>query len=317
MLSLLEHMMIQSKEAPKLPWDDRMLKRSIADSGSAPPIAEATIFEENRNIALIPHFSENAPPVNLIPHRHEFFEMSYVVDGSTEILLDHFRIKVKKGDFTIMNTNSMHTIDNSKPVTILNILVKQNCLKADYMKYILSNDIFCTFFLKNAQNVSVPSFLYWKQVGSETMEQILSLMLEEYSQNQTMSDEIVKMQLGTLLAMISRIQPIYGVPVEKGILIHVMQYIHKHLDSANLSELAQAMHYNTSYLSKRIKEETGKTFSELYQESRMQFAAELLQKTQMTLEAISARAGYYDISHFCRHFKKRYGFTPNDYRGKK
>ena len=101
--------------------------------------------------------------------------------------------------------------------------------------------------------------------------------------------------------------------IEKVILVAVS------LDDSNdadesLDELEEQFHLSKPYLSKYIKEKSGKTFGELVKNVRMKKARTLLKGGNMTVESIAEKVGYQNVEHFTRLFKKKYGMTPVQFR---
>jgi len=81
-----------------------------------------------------------------------------------------------------------------------------------------------------------------------------------------------------------------------------------------LSKLANEFHFTIQYLSKIIKEYTGKTFSEIVQKIKMDKASALLLNTNFTVTDISYMVGYDNKEHFIRTFKKNFGVSPTQHR---
>ena len=105
----------------------------------------------------------------------------------------------------------------------------------------------------------------------------------------------------------------YKEEIEKVILVAVS------LDDSNdadesLDELEEQFHLSKPYLSKYIKEKSGKTFGELVKNVRMKKARTLLKGGNMTVESIAEKVGYQNVEHFTRLFKKKYGMTPVQFR---
>ncbi|MEG1292554.1 MAG: AraC family transcriptional regulator, partial [Lachnospiraceae bacterium] len=84
--------------------------------------------------------------------------------------------------------------------------------------------------------------------------------------------------------------------------------------TVTLEELTEKMHLSKPYLSKYIKEKSGKTFGEIVKTVRMKKARTLLKNTSMTVENIADSVGYQNVEHFNRLFKKKYSMTPVQYR---
>lgn len=97
----------------------------------------------------------------------------------------------------------------------------------------------------------------------------------------------------------------------------IMNYIQENYLTVTLDELTEKMHLSKPYLSKYIKEKSGKTFGEIVKNVRMKKARTLLKNTSMTVENIADSVGYQNVEHFNRLFKKKYGMTPVQYRNSK
>ena len=98
----------------------------------------------------------------------------------------------------------------------------------------------------------------------------------------------------------------------------ITEYIHANYNrKIMINDLAQQFFLNPSYLSNLFKIETGKSFTAFLVECRLNKAAELLEKSDLTLYEISARVGYEDYFHFSKLFKKHMNVSPAYYRKSK
>ena len=84
--------------------------------------------------------------------------------------------------------------------------------------------------------------------------------------------------------------------------------------TVNLTAIAEEFHLSETYVSRLIKQKTGKTFGEHVQTIRLKKARTLLRNTTMTVETIAQSVGYPSVEHFNRIFKKTYQLTPVQYR---
>ena len=78
--------------------------------------------------------------------------------------------------------------------------------------------------------------------------------------------------------------------------------------------MAEHFHLSEPYISKYIKDKSGKTFGDFVQGIRMKKARTLLKNSNMTVENIAYTVGYQNVEHFNRLFKKKYNMTPIQYR---
>lgn len=81
-----------------------------------------------------------------------------------------------------------------------------------------------------------------------------------------------------------------------------------------LTEVAESVHLNQDYFSRRFKKETGKKFSEYLLQLRMEAARMLLVETERSITDIARDVGFNNDSYFSVTYKKVYGENPNETR---
>ncbi len=89
---------------------------------------------------------------------------------------------------------------------------------------------------------------------------------------------------------------------------------HSYMEDLSLAILAEQAGFNSSYLSRLFKLETGKGFVQYLREVRMKHACKLLKETNLTNVEVAKQVGFWDEKHFRRTFKKDFGMTPGEYR---
>lgn len=87
-----------------------------------------------------------------------------------------------------------------------------------------------------------------------------------------------------------------------------------YMEDINLQTTAKRLSVNYSYLSRLIKKETGKNFSDLLWEHRIEEAKTRLVRGDLKAYEVAYAVGFKDSSHFNILFKKMTGLTPNAYR---
>ena len=101
---------------------------------------------------------------------------------------------------------------------------------------------------------------------------------------------------------------------EKSILLRSLSYIRDNYKNGSLEELSLLVALSPSALSRKLKRETGKTWTELVQEKRMENAVWLLLNTKERVDDIALSVGYENISYFHRLFRKMFSMGPKEYR---
>lgn len=82
----------------------------------------------------------------------------------------------------------------------------------------------------------------------------------------------------------------------------------------NLNDVANFLHVNAQYLSRKMKQKTGMSFGQLLTNIRLKNACRLMQENKKSLLIIAEESGFSDFRYFGRVFKKEYGLTPSQYR---
>ena len=81
-----------------------------------------------------------------------------------------------------------------------------------------------------------------------------------------------------------------------------------------LSQVADQLHVNSSYLSGHFKRELGTGFAEFMNGQKISKSKELLEKTNLRLLEIADLCGFEDQSYFTKVFSRRVGMSPRQYR---
>ena len=83
----------------------------------------------------------------------------------------------------------------------------------------------------------------------------------------------------------------------------------------DIEQLAESMKISRNALTKRLKEETGQTVSQLLKDYRLNIAREILLQNSgnRNITEIAYRVGFNDPKYFTRCFTKKYGISPSGY----
>jgi AraC-like DNA-binding protein len=97
----------------------------------------------------------------------------------------------------------------------------------------------------------------------------------------------------------------------------IKEYLNLHYqEDISLDRLAEVIGYTKNYLCRIFRENTGITINEYLSDVRISRAADLLASTDMEIAEVSKAAGYTNIFHFIKKFKKIIGIPPGGYRKK-
>jgi AraC-like DNA-binding protein len=100
-------------------------------------------------------------------------------------------------------------------------------------------------------------------------------------------------------------------------LSRVVRYVRDNLaQRLSLPDAAAAADLSPNYLAHLLKKETGKTFTDIVTDRRMEKAQELLTHTSLRIAEIAGAVGFEDEAYFARRFRQCCQVAPRDYRRK-
>lgn len=97
----------------------------------------------------------------------------------------------------------------------------------------------------------------------------------------------------------------------------VLDYLHSRWNtSISLFDLANHAGMSVAHLSRLFRREFGVSPHQYLIQLRCQNACKMLQHSTLTIAEVAQNIGFFDQSHFTRHFKRLYRVTPQDWRAK-
>ena len=99
----------------------------------------------------------------------------------------------------------------------------------------------------------------------------------------------------------------------------LIQQIYKYLNDnfsqpIGLTNVSEHVNRNPSYISRFIKQATGRKFSEILVELRLEEAKKLLRSSNLKITQIAEQVGYPNLQYFTRVFTGQMNMTPAEYR---
>ena len=252
-------------------------------------------------------------------HTHNYIEVIYMCSGTTHHVIDGNDVFLQEGEVLILNQKAEQEIypagENDVAVNFiilpeffdysLKMMGEENNLLRDFV-------IDC---LKGENDAA--DYIHFKVADILPVQNLLENLIWSIWHKQSNKRSINQITMGLLFLQLmnhtDRMETGSGSPQQR-MMFHVLGYVEEHYRDGELSELAGLLHYDLYWLSKEIKRITGKNYTELVQEKRLNQAVYLLEHTTMTVMDIGMSVGYDNISYFHRIFRKRYGMTPRRYR---
>ena len=258
------------------------------------------------------HYQQNDFP----EHDHHFFELVYVTSGIAEHTLNGNRSILKSNDFFFIDLGSYHSFENSRNLELINCLfvpefIDETLYGCESLDELLHSTMIRYSRLTVGQTWA--DRIFHDECGK--IGDLLSEMVDEYENKQLGSNEIFRCHLKEILIHILRMLVQPAKAFSDSIINEVITFADKHYhESLTLQTFCNQTHYNHSYISRRFKQETGMTFREYVQKTRIEKACELLAGTEMTITEIARNVGYDDMQFFHSVFKRLIHMTPKEYR---
>ncbi len=249
-------------------------------------------------------------------HRHVFFELVYIVNGTATHHLGEETTKLKAGDYFIIDTGSVHCYRDTKDFEIVNCL-----FLPEYVDRALSSCTSLSSLLSNQilrfgvpVDICAADRIFHDRDGA--IGKIIEKMEEEFAEKPTGYIELLRCHLTQILVYAVRAseedeQSRTFHPATKTIVSYLKQHFTEPLSLENLS---CSLNYTPQYLSSMFRKDTGMTLQLFLQRLRIEKACSLLDNQELRVTDVAQMVGYNDVKHFSIIFKSHKGLSPKEFR---
>lgn len=256
-------------------------------------------------------------------HSHTYVEIIYMCSGAQRHVINgSTEINLKAGELLLLSRSARHStgLTGAEDIAInfvvlphffntaIEMIGKDNIIsrflfsgltgkghKIDYMHFNVSDVLPVQNLIENL----IWSVVY-KQPNRRNINQVTMGLL--FLQLLGLTDRLITNEHGS---------------AADNIVMQVLSEIEQNYQTAELNDAARKFGVSSAYVSRSVKEFTGKTFKELLMEKRLTKAAAMLKNTKIPINSIILSVGYENTSYFYRIFSAKYGMTPKEYRKNK
>lgn len=275
---------------------------------------ESLAFEEGKDVNIL---SANRY-FEMTEHQHSYFEIECVVDGSAIHNPGKNQIYLKKGDIVLIPPQTSHITQPIDGSTIVDLQIRFSTFEITFKDILSSKFPISSYFKNSLYGKGARECVILDGMLDETVLEILALIWKENGNNTFVSRKQCAHFTEALLYHLAEVvakEHIFDVcEYQNEEIYQIRRYMLEHMERVTLAELAKNFHRSDSVISRYIKKRSGKGFSELLQNMRLERAADLLLATNMDVSEIGYSVGYAGESHFISCFRKKYGMTPLQYR---
>lgn len=242
---------------------------------------------------------------NPVPeHVHDYVEISYVYCGNAPQIVNGAQLTLAQNEVLLLDAACPHAIGElGEHDIMLSIVISRPMLRRS-LDQSLSSAGTVSRFLLNALNDETDhrGHVHFRTGGSRRVRRYMQEMLCELLEPTAASPQIASRLFELLLVELMQSYEAALLQTDAPALpsaqvAAAMSYIERHACDCTLDDLAHHLHLSPNYASALLKRQTGRTFMQLVQESRLTRAAALLD-TGATAEAAAREVGYANMSFF-------------------
>lgn len=250
-------------------------------------------------------------------HTHDYVEVVYMCAGETTHIVNGKKLRLEQGDLLFLSQSATHEVlkAEQKDVAVNFIVLPQFFGTA--LSVIGDEETPLRRFLVDClcgQDTG-PGYLHFDVSGVKTVQNLVENLLWTLLRDTPNKRKTSQMTMALLFMQLTgQTENLLTDDQEDAAVLKALRYVENNYINGSLSQAAQLLHYDLSWLSREIKRKTGKTYTQIVQEKRLAQAAFLLKNTDRNVADISVAVGYENISYFHRIFAASYQKSPKHYR---
>ena len=231
----------------------------------------------------------DTPILSCHAHSHKYWEIVYQLSGSITASIGNREYLIETGDIMIIPPNVTHKSTSENPYTDIYV----QCENMDFSKVTVLHDYdgFVLELINMLHRVFTEKDNSYKIIADSLLDSIIAY-LRKYADSEYKYDFVNELKNE--------------------------MYMNISNCNFNISDFSKNMGYNTDYLRRCFKAETGKTPLQHLTDMRLNYAKGLLkQETFSSVVDVAEKCGFKDSFYFSRLFKQYYGVSPLNYRKSK
>lgn len=250
------------------------------------------MFYQNQHFGISEYFhKESGEDFSFPMHLHHSFEFIMITSGSMTVSVGNDCHEIGAGEGILLFPEQLHALTSTK---------------SEHSLIIFSRDIISAFYAKHASELPVcPRVALPPYLAAELA-----------ALNENSSTIKMKGVLYSLCALLDE-QSAYvkRKTREDGLLHAIFDFVEQNYDkSCTLEDLAAALGYHPSYLSRYFGESAHMSFVSYVNRYRISRACYLLKNSNKSVLECAYDCGYTSLRSFNRNFKLHVGVSPKEYR---
>lgn len=261
------------------------------------------------------HYSDARPP-KVFPHRHNFFEIYYLLSNELDYIVGNQEYRLTRGDFLLLPPGLLHypsdirLVDNkqySRIVLWCNI---------EFFEKFISFDPELNYMWDVV--VENNSYLIHPTLNESTkLHEFLIRLLDEQNRREFASKALLTSILMEIFVLINRItyekKTLGKHTPSANLFSNIITYIHSHLaEDLTLTTLSQNFFVSKGYISRLFRDYMGIPVHQYILSLRLEGCRNAIQSGAPITKVVDMY-GFHDYSSFYRAFKNTFSISPKDY----
>jgi AraC-like DNA-binding protein/quercetin dioxygenase-like cupin family protein len=264
---------------------------------------QVEVFDANR------HFSVK------YPHRHDFFEVLYLLKGSGYHVIDTNKYEIKPPCVFFMSPGQAHKLELSSDIEgfIFIFTADFYLLNRSNQNTLIEFPFFYTIHQDN------PPLLLKNENDIRFLESLFRQSISEIRDTLESNTDMLRSILDLILTTCAARYQVTESLLNKGKgQILVKRFFHlveeNHQKNLSMSDYAGMIGITPNHLTQTVKLLTGKTSSQIVKAKQLLEIKRLLVHTNLSVSEIANQLNFEDQSYFAKFFKRETGITPIQYR---
>ena len=251
-------------------------------------------------------------------HTNNYFDSCYgfyyLVHGNRKFFIDKDIYLIEKGDFLLINKNTLHRSTYYEDGTHERIYIK-------FSDKMLAQ-LFTAFGKEGFQALFHSPHYKMPRKIRDLLVSYLEAIESEYAGQDLYSSFLIQGYLANLFITLIRYQQYASsknlvLTKDEKTILTVVSYIHENYKNApSLTEAANMIFVSPPHFSRLFKETTGFNFSIFVTNIKIEASTKLLIESEMSIQDIAEACGFSNSNYFCDVFKKVMGISPRGFRKK-
>ncbi|MBR6704366.1 MAG: helix-turn-helix domain-containing protein [Lachnospiraceae bacterium] len=310
--SLLEKLSAVTQEESRILAGETQIDRSLYMDGTRDVISGDKLLSAGRIITIRPHTRFTAFP----EHTHDYVEMVYMCAGETRHVINGTPILLQAGELLMLGQHARQSIEAAGEGDVAVNFIVRPAFFSGTLPFLGEEETpLRRFIVSCLTGETEAGYLLFHVADVLPIQNLIENLLYTLTEEVPNRRGILQSTMGLLFAqLLNHTDALQFETPEQNAVLSVLRSIEEHYADGSLTGIAGQLHYELPYLSRLIRQTTGKNYTELLQEKRLSQAAWLLRNTEKHVDEIALSVGYENISYFHRIFAARFGSSPRKYR---